>query len=120
MAAVTQVRILVTAFFFHPKLLNGGYNQRQSVLAAINLRACLSTKQGPNISIQLLVSELPRTGNGHHEAFKLRAHDNSIGEKIKTDASAGNRTRINCLEGSYADHYTTDASGAKTVQYCNP
>ena len=27
-------------------------------------------------------------------------------EKI---ASAGNRTRINCLEGSYADHYTTDA-----------
>ena len=28
--------------------------------------------------------------------------------KIMT-ASAGNRTRINCLEGSYADHYTTDA-----------
>ena len=30
-------------------------------------------------------------------------------EDIKI-ASAGNRTRINCLEGSYADHYTTDAS----------
>jgi hypothetical protein len=27
-------------------------------------------------------------------------------EKI---ASAGNRTRVNCLEGSYAHHYTTDA-----------
>ena len=27
----------------------------------------------------------------------------------KNNASAGNRTRINCLEGSYADHYTTDA-----------
>ena len=27
----------------------------------------------------------------------------------KKIASAGNRTRINCLEGSYADHYTTDA-----------
>ena len=27
----------------------------------------------------------------------------------KFSASAGNRTRINCLEGSYADHYTTDA-----------
>ena len=27
----------------------------------------------------------------------------------KNFASAGNRTRINCLEGSYADHYTTDA-----------
>lgn len=24
-------------------------------------------------------------------------------------ASAGKRTRINCLEGNYADHYTTDA-----------
>jgi hypothetical protein len=24
-------------------------------------------------------------------------------------ASAGNRTRVNCLEGSYANHYTTDA-----------
>ena len=28
---------------------------------------------------------------------------------VKNIASAGNRTRINCLEGSYADHYTTDA-----------
>ena len=32
---------------------------------------------------------------------------NGVGQK---HASAGNRTRINCLEGSYADHYTTDAS----------
>ena len=31
----------------------------------------------------------------------------------KNIASAGNRTRINCLEGSYADHYTTDASGGQ-------
>ena len=28
----------------------------------------------------------------------------------KKSASAGNRTRVNCLEGSYAHHYTTDAS----------
>ena len=27
----------------------------------------------------------------------------------KMAASAGNRTRVNCLEGSYAHHYTTDA-----------
>ena len=27
----------------------------------------------------------------------------------KYNASAGNRTRVNCLEGSYAHHYTTDA-----------
>ena len=26
------------------------------------------------------------------------------------NASAGNRTRVNCLEGSYAHHYTTDAA----------
>ena len=30
--------------------------------------------------------------------------------ELEKNASAGNRTRINCLEGSYADHYTTDAS----------
>ena len=28
---------------------------------------------------------------------------------LEKTASVGNRTRINCLEGSYADHYTTDA-----------
>ena len=27
----------------------------------------------------------------------------------KFHAMAGNRTRINCLEGNYADHYTTIA-----------
>ena len=30
--------------------------------------------------------------------------------KCLKNASAGNRTRINCLEGSYAHHYTTDAT----------
>ena len=34
----------------------------------------------------------------------------------KKPASAGNRTRINCLEGSYADHYTTDAY--EKISYC--
>ena len=29
---------------------------------------------------------------------------------ISLIASAGNRTRVNCLEGSYAHHYTTDAA----------
>ena len=29
----------------------------------------------------------------------------------KVSAMAGNRTRINCLEGNYADHYTTIAVG---------
>ena len=28
---------------------------------------------------------------------------------------AGNRTRINCLEGNYAHHYTTIAARAATV-----
>ena len=35
--------------------------------------------------------------------------DLSLGQFGQNIASAGNRTRINCLEGSYADHYTTDA-----------
>ena len=38
-----------------------------------------------------------------------------MGDLFKSIASAGNRTRINCLEG-YADHYTTDAgSGDMTL-----
>ena len=32
------------------------------------------------------------------------------GKLSKIIAMAGNRTRINCLEGSYADHYTTIAT----------
>ena len=32
-------------------------------------------------------------------------------------ASAGNRTWINCLEGSYADHYTTDAFHSSLCSY---
>ena len=35
----------------------------------------------------------------------------------KMYASAGNRTRINCLEGSYADHYTTDAGSNYIGQF---
>ena len=31
----------------------------------------------------------------------------------KITVSAGNRTPINCLEGNYANHYTTDAPGCK-------
>ena len=32
-------------------------------------------------------------------------------------ASAGSRTRINCLEGNYANRYTTDADEKHTCQY---
>ena len=31
-------------------------------------------------------------------------------EEENSSASAGSRTRINCLEGNYASHYTTDAA----------
>ena len=40
------------------------------------------------------------------------SHSECKTKKAKTSkriASAGNRTRVNCLEGSYAHHYTTDA-----------
>ena len=36
-------------------------------------------------------------------------HSESVDIYLKKDASAGNRTPINCLEGNYANHYTTDA-----------
>ena len=35
----------------------------------------------------------------------------------KKVASAGNRTPINCLEGNYADHYTTDACMSSIINY---
>ena len=34
---------------------------------------------------------------------------------IRKIAMAGNRTRINCLEGNYADHYTTIAYLEKVI-----
>ena len=47
-------------------------------------------------------------GHGMDKIFFSKA--SNIKMRILTKhASAGNRTRINCLEGSYADHYTTDA-----------
>ena len=47
-------------------------------------------------------------GHGMDKIFFSEASDMKIMVLTK-HASAGNRTRINCLEGSYADHYTTDA-----------
>ena len=41
--------------------------------------------------------------------FEAAAHCSSIRGK-KLSASAGSRTRIDCLEGNHANRYTTDAS----------
>ena len=38
-------------------------------------------------------------------------------KEMKTVAMAGNRTRVNCLEGSYAHHYTTIAEGWRVVEH---
>ena len=47
-------------------------------------------------------------GHGMDKIFFSKA--SNIKMRILTKhASAGNRTRVNCLEGSYAHHYTTDA-----------
>ena len=62
----------------------------------------------------------PGSNPGHGMQKQLFAivppltHSKQNGAKI---ASAGNRTRINCLEGSYADHYTTDACLAEYRSY---
>ncbi|GFX95667.1 hypothetical protein TNCV_4885931 [Trichonephila clavipes] len=44
--------------------------------------------------------------------FSLNRHYNKLILQVKhakIPASAGSRTRVNCLEGSYANRYTTDA-----------
>ena len=38
-----------------------------------------------------------------------RQERNDITKSKRASALAGNRTRVNCLEGSYANHYTTNA-----------
>ena len=62
---------------------------------------------------------------------RLISKQSIIWKKVFTcNASAGNRTRVNCLEGSYAHHYTTDAytlggrfvnreNGIKVGAWCN-
>ena len=61
---------------------------------------------------------IPGNGKLFEKIFSWKAFLSSWAQKLqsrqvirhkKNIASAGNRTRINCLEGSYADHYTTDA-----------
>lgn len=39
----------------------------------------------------------------------------STSARAKGNALAGNRTRVNCLEGSYAHHYTTNAGGGRRI-----
>ena len=56
-------------------------------------------------------------GHGMDKKFFSEASDMKIMVLTK-HASAGNRTRINCLEGSYADHYTTDADMGKWTIFC--
>ncbi|XP_058611963.1 uncharacterized protein LOC131527121 [Onychostoma macrolepis] len=40
----------------------------------------------------------------------------SASARAKGNALAGNRTRVNCLEGSYARHYTTNACGGRRLE----
>ena len=42
---------------------------------------------------------------------------NQTRKKGKNSALAGNRTRVNCLEGSYAHHYTTNAHVTKSSNF---
>ena len=47
--------------------------------------------------------------NAQHFRIQFIFHSCSLNQRKRVIASAGNRTRVNCLEGSYAHHYTTDA-----------
>ena len=49
-------------------------------------------------------------------AAMLIAHHYTTSDMIlKRPALAGNRTRVNCLEGSYAHHYTTNAYSPRAI-----
>ena len=61
-----------------------------------------------HLSLGFLCLKLSSTWIKHEASFTLSFKFNSIFAVCK-NASAGNRTRVNCLEGSYAHHYTTDA-----------
>ncbi|XP_066486512.1 tumor necrosis factor ligand superfamily member 12 [Tiliqua scincoides] len=50
-------------------------------------------------------------GSCHLSSQKMGAYKER--RKRAVFALAGNRTRVNCLEGSYAHHYTTNAAGAE-------
>ena len=58
-----------------------------------------------------------RTGRSHHIGPACVRSPPRDWAKKDTAATAGNRTRINCLEGNYANHYTTVAS--QTAPYCH-
>ena len=53
--------------------------------------------------------------HGKEIGQKKKKKGRAMISKGKARALAGNRTRINCLEGNYADHYTTNASSRTTV-----
>ena len=48
------------------------------------------------------------TNNNNKKKIKQKQQKTFLWSQKKC-ASAGNRTRVNCLEGSYAHHYATDA-----------
>ena len=97
MAAVTQVRILVTA------CLSIFYMQMHSIKQALHYTELHNFPTGTVSKIYFHFQQEYDTGLAFPQ--KIRSTF-----KTFSSASAGNRTRINCLEGSYADHYTTDAT----------
>ena len=76
-----------------------------------------------NLALTLLIQfaaifnsrDYPINGHGLYErnAILLLFRNNKVCQEEKKthkkSAMAENRTRINCLEGNYADHYTTNA-----------
>ena len=49
-----------------------------------------------------------------HPKKSLRCNVENLSQK---SASAGSRTRIDCLEGNHANRYTTDAAGVVTISW---
>ena len=84
-----------------------GCNASMSQATSANTQMTQSERKGKKLAFY-----------NHHglscfQSVLIRTSSLNKSEEKKITASAGNRTRINCLEGSYADHYTTDADIGK-------
>ena len=67
-----------------------------------------------SISVQVVVT-IDSLANHKLLAYNQYNHIDFKHKKKKLTASAGSRTRVDCLEGNHADRYTTDAFTASVA-----
>ncbi|RXN04425.1 hypothetical protein ROHU_012966 [Labeo rohita] len=96
-----------------------GENQRARLLVSIvdSISACHAEDRGsiPRRGDLALCCRRTARPKVFGAARGRRRSSASTSAGAKGNALAGNRTRVNCLEGSYAHHYTTNAGGGRRL-----